>query len=259
MFFDKQKKFLFFLLAHCFLVFGCCSGLCESARSKGFVYVHEIDPTIRVSLRYNTSENFTGKPVGGYHAPVIIVTRSAAEALKKVQADVKKDGYDLVVYDAYRPQQAVNRFMAWSKDVADQTKKKKYYPRVDKARIFELGYVAERSGHSRGSTVDLTLIKSGDLLHSIVEKKRTLSDGFVITLLDDGTVDMGSSFDLFDIASHYENNLIGERFKSPRAYLKRVMEKHGFKNYANEWWHFTLKNEPFPADRDDNYFDFEIE
>lgn len=233
--------------------------LSEEAKAKGFVYLHEIDPTILVSLRYTTDENFVGKPVDGYKKPVVIMTKQAAQALKKVQEEVAKDGYSLVIYDAYRPQQAVDHFMRWSKDVTDQTKKAHYYPRVDKAKVFELGYVAERSGHSRGSTVDLTLIKKSASLHPIIEKKRTLLDGFTITLLDDGTVDMGSSFDLFDVASHYENNLIADEHKERRTYLKNVMEKHGFKNYAEEWWHFTLKNEPYSAHLDSSYFNFPIE
>ena len=140
-----------------------------------------------------------------------------------------------------------------------QLKKEYYFPRVDKAKVFELGYVSKRSGHSRGSTVDLTLIEYGKALHKVQALKRTLLDGSKIQFLDDGTVDMGSSFDLFDPASHFENNLIEETFKKRRAYLKAVMEKHGFKNYANEWWHFTLKNEPYPADQDNSYFNFTIE
>ena len=125
--------------------------------------------------------------------------------------------------------------------------------------MFELGYVAKRSGHSRGSTIDLTLIKQDQQLHDIKEEKRTLLDGYTITFLDDGTVDMGSSFDLFDVASHFENNLVTEEFKKLRTYLKNVMEKYGFKNLAEEWWHFTLKDEPYPATKDDSYFDFAIE
>jgi D-alanyl-D-alanine dipeptidase len=149
--------------------------------------------------------------------------------------------------------------MRWSEDITDQAKKSHYYPRINKADVFELGYVAKRSGHSRGSTIDLTLIKQDQQLHDIKESKRTLLDGYTITLLDDGTVDMGSSFDLFDVASHFENNLIVEEFKKLRTYLKNIMEKYGFKNYAEEWWHFTLKDEPYPATKDDSYFDFAVE
>jgi zinc D-Ala-D-Ala dipeptidase len=258
MYFVKQKHLLL-LVFNCFIGFGFCFGISEGARSKGFVYLHEIDPTILVSLRYNSNENFIGKPIDGYKKSVVIITKQAAEALKKVQEEVKKEGYNLVVYDAYRPQQAVNHFMQWSEAVKDQSKKSQYYPRIDKARVFELGYVSKRSGHSRGSTIDLTLIKDGQKLHEIKEKDRTLLDGYTIKILDDGTLDMGSSFDLFDMASHFENSLIEEKYKKMRAYLKKVMEKYGFKNYAEEWWHFTLKDEPFPAGQDSSYFDFEIE
>ncbi len=225
----------------------------------GFVDLSEVDPTILVSLRYITSENFLGTPVDGYKKSCILLTKEAAEALKAVQEEVKKDGYCLVVYDAYRPQQAVDHFVRWSEDVTDQKKKAQYYPRVDKAQTFELGYIEKRSGHSRGSTVDLTIIKDGKVPHKIVTRNITLLDGFMIKYLDDGTVNMGSSFDLFDLASHYENNLIKPLYQKRRLYLKNVMDKYGFKNYAEEWWHFTLRNEPYPADQDSSYLNFPIE
>lgn len=230
------------------------------AREKGFVYLEEIDPTIQVSLRYYGNENFLGRRVKAYNKNVLMMTREAAQALKRVQEDLKKDGYELVIYDAYRPQDAVDNFMIWSLDVNDQIKKDHYYPRVNKARVFELGYVAERSGHTRGSTVDLTIIKKGQKVHDIVEQKRILLDGFTITFLDDGTVDMGSSFDLFDVASHYESPVITPEYKKMRTYLHDMMVKHGFKPYSEEWWHFTLENEPYPASRgDSSYFNFPIE
>ncbi len=240
----------------------CCSlmqAIPQEAIDKGFVDLREVDPSIVVLLRYATDENFVGKPVAGYHQAVLLMTAQAAQALKKVQEAVKKDGYSLVVYDAYRPQQAVNHFMRWSEEVADQKKKKTYYPRVNKADVFDLGYVAKRSGHSRGSTVDLTLIKLGNKLHPVKEEQRTLKDGFTFTFLDDGTEDMGSHFDLFDTASHYENKLIDDKYKARRTYLKNKMEEAGFNNYAEEWWHFTLKNEPYPAKEDASYHNFPVE
>lgn len=255
----EVRMFRKILLSISLISFGLCSALFDEARTKGFVYLSEVDPTIQVSLRYFGNENFLGKPVDGYQKSVVIMTKPAAEALKKVQADVQKDGYSLVVYDAYRPQRAVNHFMRWSREVQDQAKKGFYYPRVNKADVFELGYVAERSGHSRGSTVDLTLIRNKSKLHKVEPRDRVLRDGYKIQFLDDGTVDMGSSFDLFDRASHYENDLIGEKYQKLRMYLKNMMEKHGFKNYSEEWWHFTLKNEPFPANQDASYFDFVVE
>ena len=239
--------------------FFICYPLSDFAREKGFVYLHEVDPTVLVSMRYCTHENFLGRPVKGYNEPVVIMTRQAAEALKKVQADVKKDGYSVVVYDTYRPQQAVNDFVQWGKDVNDQQKKSSYYPRVTKADVFELGYVAYKSGHSRGSTVDLTLIKDGDELHAVQEKECVLLDGHTIKWLDDGTIFMGSSFDLFDLASHTDTDLIKQEYKDRRMYLKSVMSKHGFVNLPDEWWHYTLKDEPYPARKDSSYFDFVIE
>jgi D-alanyl-D-alanine dipeptidase len=236
-----------------------CYALSPHERSLGFVYLHEIDPTIQVSLRYSSNDNFIGKPIDGYNQSVVIVTQQTAQALKKVQQDVRCEGYSLVIYDAYRPQQAVDHFVRWSEDSTDQTKKAHYYPRVNKADVFELGYVAKRSGHSRGSTVDLTLIRLGQTVKPIVEKKRTLLDGFIILLLDDGTIDMGSSFDLFDKASHFDNDLIPDEYKKLRAYLKSVMEKHGFTPYEEEWWHFTLQDEPFSRKLDSSYFNFVIE
>lgn len=254
-----KQIFLIASVFGCFIYIEMCNAISDEARSKGFVYLHEVDPTIIASVRYATHENFVGKPVDGYKAPVVIMTKQAAQALKKVQEAVKKDGYCLVVYDAYRPQQAVNHFMRWSEDINDQSKKDHYYPRVDKANVFELGYVAKRSGHSRGSTVDLTIIKDGQLPHAIKATARKLLDGYTITFLDDGTIDMGSSFDLFDTASRYENDLIEPAFKQLRTYLKNVMEKYGFKSCSGEWWHFTLRNEPYPADQESSYFNFAVE
>jgi D-alanyl-D-alanine dipeptidase len=259
MYFLRQKTILSLCIINGFMSFNMCYPIPQHARDKGFVYLHEVDPTILVSLRYYSNENFVGKTVEGYKKPVVILTRQAAEALKKVQDKIKKDGYSLVVYDAYRPQQAVNNFMRWSEDNKDCVKESHYYPRVAKDKVFDLGYVAAKSGHSRGSTVDLTLIKLGEPLHEIKEKDRQLLDGYTIKFLDDGTVDMGSSFDLFDTASHFKNDLIAEEYKGRRAYLKSVMEAAGFKGYHNEWWHFNLSNEPFPADQDSSYFNFPIE
>lgn len=253
------QKNLRILLLTIVMQSGSCLGLTQEARDKGFVRLDEVDPTIITSARYNSDENFLGRPVDGYKKSVVVLTKQAAEALKCVQEQVKKDGFSLVVYDGYRPQRGPNNFMAWSKDIADQCKKCQYYPRVNKADVFKLGYVAEKSGHSRGSTVDLTIIKLGENVRPIEEKTRMLLDGFTIPILDDGTVDMGSSFDLFDTVSHYENDLIPQEFKERRAYLNRVMGENGFKGYSKEWWHFTLKNEPYPADRPDSYFDFTVE
>lgn len=252
----KIKLFIITILVNINL----CLAISNEAKSKGFVDIHDIDPTIQVSVRYATNENFVGKPVDGYKKPILLLTKQAAQALKKAQQKFKKDGYSLVIYDAYRPQKAVDHFYRWSKDSKDQLKKDQYYPRVDKTKVLELGYVAtSRSGHTRGSTVDLTIIKTSQTVHDVKELDRKLLDGYTVKFLDDGTIDMGSSFDIFDVASHYDNNLIARSYKTLRTYLKNIMEKSGFKNYAEEWWHFTLKNEPYPADKDSSYFNFDIE
>lgn len=254
-----SRTILFLLLINSFIVPHAHLALCQEAINKGFVYLQDIDNSIITSPRYASHENFTGKQIDGYKKPVIVLTKQAALALKKAQKQVLQDGYSLVVYDGYRPQKAVNNFMRWSEDIASQIKKEEYYPRINKEKVFDLGYVAKKSGHSRGSTVDLSLIKKDNVLKPITITSRTLLDGFTISLLDDGSVDMGSSWDLFDTASHYENNLIPESFKTLRTYLKNIMDAAGFNNYSEEWWHFTLRNEPYPANKDTSYFDFDVE
>ena len=232
-----------------------------SSLPSGFTYLDNVCKTIQTSVRYCSCENFLGCRVDGYHVRRIVLTQAAAEALAKVQAAVQKDGYSLVVYDGYRPQRAVDHFVRWSEDNTDVSKKMQYYPFVDKQNLFDLGYIAKRSGHSRGSTVDLSLIRLGkQSLDTPVVSYRTfempLDDGQTITLpyLDDNTVDMGSSFDMLGEASHYDCSFIPSSCKVLREYLCLKMTEQGFEPYSQEWWHFTLNPEPFP----DTYFDFEI-
>jgi D-alanyl-D-alanine dipeptidase len=222
---------------------------------EGFVYLDNIDPTIQVSLRYAGENNFVGALVDGYNAEKVIITQPIAEKLKKIQAELKQEGYSLVVYDAYRPQMAVDHFYRWSLDQQDQKMKSWFYPHIDKSKSFELGYIARRSQHSSGNAVDISIIEIDKKLHKINAQPRNLLDGSQIMFLDDGTVDMGSSFDLFSDASHYENNLIEDKYKIKRDYLKNKMISHGFKPYSKEWWHFSLAEALFP----DSYFNFPIE
>lgn len=256
MYHGKISLVLGFMLSY--MSFSYCE-LSDVARAKGFVYLHEVDPTIIESPRYATAENFVGKPLPGYTCSRIVMTLQAAQALKKVQAAVRQAGYSLVVWDAYRPQKAVDCFMQWSKDINDQTKKNSYYPQINKADVFKLGYVGRRSGHSRGSTVDLTLIKMSKQLHAVKHKQCTLTNGQQMAFLDDGTLNMGSSFDMFDTVSHTYTDLIAATYTRRRLYLRSVMQQHGFRPYDKEWWHFTLINEPYPADQDASYFNFAIE
>ena len=185
----------------------------------------------------------------------VILTKEAALALKKAQEIFYKDGFSIVVYDAYRPQMAVDDFVNWAKDQNDKKMKAIFYPRVDKNKLFELGYISQKSSHTRGSTVDLSIIEINKKLHLTKEISRKLKDGYKIVNSDDGTLDMGSSFDLFDKASHYKNDLISAEHKLHRSYLKSVMENCGFNSYPEEWWHFTLVKEPFP----NKYYNFPIE
>lgn len=221
----------------------------------GFVYLSDIDPTIQSSLRYAGEHNFVGVRVDGYNAEKVIITKPIAEKLKQVQSELMQDGYSLVVYDAYRPQRAVDRFYRWSLDEADQKMKSWFYPHIDKSETFELGFIARKSQHSCGNAVDISIIELGKQLHEIDPQPRTLLDGSQIMFLDDGTVDMGSSFDLFSNASHYDNDLIEDRYKTMRDNLRDRMVRRGFKPYSKEWWHFSLAEPLFP----DSYFDFVIE
>jgi len=200
---------------------------------KSFSYVQEKIPTIEQELRYFSSNNFVGEVIEGYKAPKAILTTKATLALSKVQKELKSFGLGLKIFDAYRPQRAVDHFVRWGRDLSDKRMKNEYYPNVLKQNLFKEGYIAKKSGHSRGSTVDLTIID--------LKSKEEL--------------DMGSSFDFFGEASHVNYAKISTQQRANRMLLNQVMIKYGFKAYSEEWWHFTLKNEPYKK----RYFDFEVE
>lgn len=228
----------------------------ESSLPNGFVHIYEVDTDIIQCLRYSTSENFTGVIVDGYKGHRAILTIPAAQALHAANKIFRANGYQLFVYDAYRPCKAVVHFMRWSQDVSDQIKQHEYYPYIEKERVFELGYVTERSGHSRGSTVDVTIIEIGKSPHFPPSFTVRDINNRSIPYLDDGTVDMGGSFDLFDQVSHFANaDGLTEQQRYFRNYLQETMMKVGFKPYSEEWWHFTLENEPYTVE----YFDFDVE
>ena len=199
---------------------------------EGFSYVKDIAPTIESELRYCSHDNFLGVPVEGYEEDVLITSTLTAKALKKVQDELLEKGFSLKIFDAYRPQTAVNHFVKWARAVNDTIKKQEYYPKLNKRHLFKLGYISSKSGHSRGSSVDLTIIN--------LKTKKEL--------------DMGSPFDFFGNISHIAYEDISPQQKKNRALLRETMSKHGFRPYKNEWWHFTLRNEPFPK----TFFDFPI-
>lgn len=212
--------------------------------SSGFVNLTDVVPDAIIEARYFATYNFVGARVDGYLEPVALYTREAAEALKEVSDDVIKQGYRLKVYDAYRPQCAVDHFVRWGKDLADSLMKPYFYPEQDKAFLFERGYIAEKSGHTRGSAIDLTLFD----------------------MATGKELDMGGVHDWFGIESHpdYGGNpetgeytggvdITEEQFCN-RMTLRRAMLRHGFKPYDCEWWHFSLEDEPYP----DTYFNFPV-
>ena len=218
------------VLSLLFAVAACAHAAAE--RADGFVDAARVVPGLRVEMRYAGAHNFVGRRVDGYEAPVCLLTREAAEALARVQAELASAGLGLRVFDCYRPQRAVADFARWAADLSDQSTKAEFYPNVDKTRLFELGYIAARSGHSRGSTVDLTLVD--------------LSTG--------ADVDMGSPFDLFDTRSWPSDETVSAAARANRARLADVMRQHGFRPLREEWWHFTLEGEPHP----ETYFDFVV-
>lgn len=214
---------------------------CSSERSNSqqeeimpadFVVLAEVIPDVIQEIRYHSTYNFVGERVDGYEAPIAIITRQAAEALKGVNEEVMAKGYRLKIFDVYRPQRAVNHFIRWAKEVDNVKMKEYFYPEVPKEELFEREYIMARSGHSRGSTVDLTLFN----------------------MQTGKEVDMGGTFDWFGERSHPDFEDITEEQKANRFLLREAMLRHGFKPLDSEWWHFTLADEPYP----DTYFDFPI-
>jgi len=200
----------------------------------GFVYLDDVISGIRLDLRYCTTDNFVGAQIDGYLQPRGILTVAAAEALAQVQAVLKPAGLELNIFDAYRPQQAVSHFLRWIEDPADCRTKADYYPQTSKPDLLRLGYIARRSSHTRGSTVDL----------SIVPAERGAA-----------ALDMGSHFDYFGPESWADYSGITAQQQANRLLLRRLMMQAGFVPFPMEWWHFTLEDEPFP----DEWFDFPVQ
>jgi D-alanyl-D-alanine dipeptidase len=219
-----------------------------------FVALDRVDGTILQDMRYATHYNFVGRRIKGYREPVCILTRPAARALHRAQQALAPKGYGLKVYDCYRPTRAVDQFARWAGNPADQKMKREFYPHVDKRRAFDLGYIAHRSGHSRGSTVDLTLVAlppkpqpawDGKLRSCFARYRRRFADN---------SVNMGTGYDCIDPRAHTFDRRITGRPHRNRLLLRRTMEKAGFAPYDNEWWHFTLRGEPYP----EKYFNFPV-
>jgi D-alanyl-D-alanine dipeptidase len=241
-------KRLLILSALALLFSGCAKVKTPEENSSDFVYIAEAIPDVILEIRYYGTYNFVGTRIDGYLAPTAMLTREAADSLKAVSEEVKKQGYRLKIYDAYRPQCAVDHFVRWAADIPDTTMRQYFYPEVDKSLLFEQEYIMAKSGHTRGSTVDLTLFDMK------TEKE----------------LDMGGTFDWFGVESHpdfcgnpdtfeydaavtHPRKITEQQFAN-RMILRRAMLRHGFKPLDSEWWHFTLKNEPYP----DIYFTFPL-
>lgn len=224
-----MKKLLFSIF---FITNLICFGQVNNSLPKGFVYVTNYIPHIEVDLKYATNHNFVGNKINGYQSNKVILSERATLALQKVEKELNKEGLGLKVFDAYRPQRAVNHFKKWAQDSKDTLMRQEFYPQVDKRELFKKGYIAPKSGHSRGSTIDLTIID--------LKTKKEL--------------DMGVPFDFFGEESGHDYQKLNTTQKQNRTKLKKIMEKYGFRAYSKEWWHYTLNNEPFK----DKYFDFVI-
>ena len=229
---------------------------CADQRPDTFVYIEEVLPDVLLDIRYFGEHNFLGVRVEGYLASKCILTCQAAQALANVQKDLAPFAMTLKIYDCYRPQQAVDHFVRWAKDIDDTKTKKEFYPTVDKRNLFRDGYISARSSHSRGSTVDLTIVPLPAPMQPSFEAEQPLWECYLPAgvRFADNSLDMGTGFDCFHELSHPENKSIGPQQRSYRLLLKALMGKNGFRNYDKEWWHFTLVNEPYP----DTYFDFPV-
>ncbi len=240
---------------------GCTRGTPEPLPSSaparpGFVVLSDVDPRIRTDIRYATAHNFVGRPVDGYQEALCLLTAPAAEALRRVQDAALAAGRSLKVYDCYRPQRAVDDFVNWSRQPDEQATKAEFYPLVAKSELFRLGYVGAPSAHSRGSTVDLTLVDvptpaqpgyvPGQPLVSCTAPRDKR--------FPDNSVDMGTGFDCFDPLAHTDSSRVGGTARENRRLLRQLMTDGGFVGYDREWWHFRYRDEPWP----DTYFDLPV-
>jgi zinc D-Ala-D-Ala dipeptidase len=223
-----MKKHTFFLAL---LVAAGAPVAAAQDRPSDFVDAASVVPGLMEDIRYAGSHNFVGRPIDGYEAPKCLMARQAAEALAQVARDLAPQGLHIKVFDCYRPTRAVANFVRWAHDLKDQAMKAEFYPNVDKRTLFSSGYISSHSGHSRGSTMDLTLARE-----------------------DGHELDMGTPFDFFSPKSWPADPSISAEAHADRMLLANAMSRRGFRPYDREWWHFTLRHEPFP----DTYFDFPV-
>ena len=219
------------LLVVCLIVFAGARASAQD-RPAAFVDAATVVPGLVTEMRYAGAHNFVGRRIDGYAAPHCLLTRPAAAVLAEVARDLAPRGLAVKAFDCYRPARAVANFVRWARDLNDTAGKAEFYPHVDKSTLFQDGYISSRSGHSRGSTIDLTLVRTGD-----------------------GELDMGTPFDFFSPLSWPSAAGVSAEAKANRALLATAMKRRGFRPYVKEWWHFTLGGEPFP----NTYFDFPVQ
>ena len=246
----------FIFISLCFPQF-MINSYCADKMPESFVDIKDVIPDIQVDIRYFTPHNFVGEIVNGYSTAKCIITREAAQALALVQKDLNIFSLGLKIYDCYRPQRAVNHFVKWATEIDNTKTKEEFYPTIDKRNLFKDGYIDSKSGHSRGSTVDLTVIPIPPRQQHNYVPGQKLYECYLPAgqRFGDNSIDMGTGFDCFHELSHTQNRNVGLQQRINRLLLKVLMEKQGFRNFEKEWWHYTLNNEPHP----DIYFDFTIE
>lgn len=224
-----KKILLIIFTILCFVSTSLASQI--SYDKSDFAPIYTVIDDLTYDIRYYSPNNFTGNKINGYKAPVAYLTKEALSALSIAAQDLRNQGYRLLIWDSYRPQKAVDNFVTWINNPQDDGDKT-FYPKLKKSDLLKGNYIAEKSGHTRGSTVDLTIIKK-----------------------DGSFVDMGGTFDLFSNISHPDYKKLTKEQKQNRKILHDAMIKAGFNGIDSEWWHYTLKNEPYP----DTYFDFDVE
>ncbi len=225
-----------------------------SKKPADIVNIKDIVPSIQVDMRYFTTNNFTGKSIKGYRAPICLMTKKAAQAIKKVQARLLPMGLSLKVYDCYRPQMAVNNFAAWAKDLGDNKMKSEYYPNVAKRDLFPQGYIALHSSHSRGSATDLTIVPLNSTIPDARTFKLVACTAPKRLRAPDNSLDFGTGFDCFSPVAHPDYAHLSPQIKANRLLLQTLMVDAGFKPLKQEWWHFSLRHEPYP----NTYFNFPV-
>ncbi len=242
--------------AFCFVALATAFSLPEEPPA-GIVDVRTVVPDIVLDVRYATQHNFVGRLIKGYEAKKCLLTKKAAEALKRVQDELREKGFSLKAYDCYRPQSAVNDFVAWGRDLSDTRMKGEFYPNVAKRNLFRDSYIATKSSHSRASTIDLTIVPLPVPLQPEFNPSVPLRscENARANRFPDNSIDMGTGYDCFSVRSHTAYPHITAAQKQNRRLLRSLMRRHGFLSLRTEWWHYTLANEPYPR----TYFDFPVQ